>query len=207
MRGNEKVLGRALPTPDFSSMKTRLRASTPSPSGSTPSCSIKSWGASKKRPKGSERLALARVRPSVFTFEAAGREGGHAHQSRPAHPHGRVSSPSFRGRWAGFTPSTRARTRKSLPRYRSTTSRSGPMRRCRRPPLGAVMALADKMDSLIAFFSVGHYPYGQPRPLRPSPTGDRQHKDRYRQGLPCAPRRSHRRRVRSAYGCAGQGCA
>ena len=58
-----------------------------------------------------------------------------------------------------------AKTRASPMRSPSITSRSDPNDSCPTAPVSVVVALADKIDALVAFFAIGEKPTGSRDPF------------------------------------------
>ena len=67
----------------------------------------------------------------------------------------------------------RRAARASPTRSSSTGGRRGRAQSCRRPTPRAIVAIADRIDTLVGCFAVGLEPTGSADPLRPAPRGDR----------------------------------
>ena len=76
-----------------------------------------------------------------------------------------ANSPSCKASWAATTRARRLSRPTSPTRSRTTTSRASPATRCRAAASALVVALADKLETLVGMFGIGQLPTGDKDPF------------------------------------------
>ena len=111
-----------------------------------------------------ERLATFLV-PYVPDAESSGRSERRVSPKPTCRPGWSGNSLNCRGQWGGITRCTTAKIGRSLRRSPITTGHSAPTTYARALQRAWLVALADKIDTLAVFFSIGEKPTGSRDPF------------------------------------------